>query len=547
MTKTRGQSPSLWQMLVCIDKVTCARMHQRILPRWHAKLATVRSTIASLEQEFQFETDADLRAAKEKGLIWLRGQAAWMAETIIEIIISEAQNEVADFKKWGFDIIPHRALMKQGFEVGERRVDVDSAFKNPEHPFRVAVVCAMWLTGFDVECLSTLYIDKPMKAHTLMQAIARANRVYPGKDFGLIVDFNGMLKSLRKAVAQYALGDDADGAEEIVAPIEERVQALIDALDETDKHLRGLGFEPNRLTWAQGFSKIQAIADGVEAAYTSDESKRRFEILSRVVFSRFKSLVMEPAAFTYAERHDNIEAIYKKLEERRDTADVTELLKELHRIVIEAIRAAAPGDDQTESKLFDLSQIDLEKLRDEFATKCKRKATAIQDVRQIVEEKLAKMLARNPQRMDYYKKYSDIIADYNREKDRVTIEETFARLVDLANSLDAEQRRAAEEGLSEEELALFDLLTKKTLSQVDREQVKRASRSLLASIQQLIAPLERWTDKEQTQAEVETFILDHLFLNLPSPPFTEEEKQRVARQIYEHIWQQCVGPQPIAA
>jgi type I restriction enzyme R subunit len=189
-------------------------------------------------------------------------------------------------------------LMKQGFEVGERRVDVDSAFKNPEHPFRVAIVCAMWLTGFDVECLSTLYIDKSMKAHTLMQAIARANRVYPCKDFGLIVDYNGMLKSLREALAQYALGDDADGAEEIVAPIEERVQALIDALDETEKHLRGLGFEPNRLIGARGFSKIQAIADGVEAVYTPDESKRRFEILARVVFSRFKSLVMEPAAFT---------------------------------------------------------------------------------------------------------------------------------------------------------------------------------------------------------------------------------------------------------
>ncbi|MEZ6154059.1 MAG: type I restriction endonuclease subunit R [Pirellulaceae bacterium] len=542
---TRWQSGK--SMLVCIDKVTCARMHQRIIPRWQAKLAAAQATIASLEHELQSETDADQRAKKEKELVWLRGQAAWMAETIIEIIISEAQNEVADFKKWGFDIIPHRALMKQGFEVGERRVDVDSAFKNPEHPFRVAIVCAMWLTGFDVESLSTLYIDKPMKAHTLMQAIARANRVYPGKDFGLIVDYNGMLKSLREALAQYALGDDADGAEEIVAPIEERVHALIDALDETEKHLRGLGFEPNRLIGARGFTKIQAMADGVEAVYTSDESKRRFEILSRVVFSRFKSLVMEPAAFTYAERHDNIEAIYKKLEERRDTADVTELLKELHRIVDEAIRAAAPGDDQKESKFFDLSQIDLEKLRDEFAKKCKRKATALQDVRQIVEEKLAQMLARNPQRMDFYKKYSDIIADYNREKDRVTIEETFAKLVDLANSLDAEQRRATEEGLSEEELALFDLLTRETLSKVDRERVKQASRTLLEQVQKLIEPLERWTDKEQTQAEVETFILDHVFQNLPSPPFTEDEKQQVARRVYEHIWQQSVTQQPIAA
>ncbi|MBL8889342.1 MAG: DUF3387 domain-containing protein [Planctomycetaceae bacterium] len=249
----------------------------------------------------------------------------------------------------------------------------------------------------------------------------------------------------------------------------------------------------------------------------------------------------------YADRHDNIEAIYKKLEERRDTADVSELLKELHRIVNEAIRTSSPGDDQRDSKFFDLSQIDLEKLRDEFAKKCKRKATALQDVRQIVEEKLAQMLARNPQRMDYYKKYCDIIADYNREKDRVTIEETFAKLVDLNHRLDAEQRRAAEEGLSEEELALFDLLSKATLTKTDRERVKQASRSLLASIQQLIAPLERWTDKEQTQAEVETFILDHVFLNLPSPPFTDDEKQQVARRVYEHIWQQSVAPQPVAA
>jgi len=542
---TRWQSGK--SMLVCIDKITCARMHQRIIPCWQAKLTAIQALIPKLEAELATATDDEVRAAKEKELTWLRGQAAWMAETIIEIIISEAQNEVADFKKWGYDIIPHRALMKQGFEVGDRRVDVESAFKSPGHPFRVAIVCAMWLTGFDVESLSTLYIDKPMKAHTLMQAIARANRVFPGKDFGLIVDYNGMLKSLRAALAQYALGDEGGGEEEIVAPIEERVQALIDALEETDKYLRGLGFEPNRLIGARGFAKIQAIADGVEAVYTSDESKRRFEILARVVFTRFKALIMEPAAFVYAERHDNIEAIYKKLEERRDTADVTELLKELHRIVNEAIRAAAPGDDQKECQFFDLSQIDLERLRDEFAKKCKRKATAIQDVRQVVEDKLAQMLARNPQRMDYYKKYSDIIADYNREKDRVTIEETFAKLVDLANSLDAEQRRAAEEGLSEDELALFDLLSKETLSKADRERVKQASRSLRASIQQLIAPLERWTDKEQTQGEVETFILDHVFLNLPSPPFTEEEKQDVAKRVYQHIWQQSVAPQPIAA
>src|SRR5450759_3782630 len=234
----------------------------------------------------------------------------------------------------------------------------------------------MWLTGFDVESLSTLYIDKPMKAHTLMQAIARANRVYPGKDFGLIVDYNGMLKSLREALAQYALGDEGGGQEEIVAPIEERVKALLSAIEETEKHLRGLSFDPSRLIGAKGFVRIQALADGEEAVVKSrDEGRRRFEILARQVFIRFKALIMEPAAFAYAVRHDNIEAIYKKLEERRDTADVTDLLKELHRIVNEAVRAAAPGGDQAASRLFALSQIDVAKLQEGFAKRAKRKAT----------------------------------------------------------------------------------------------------------------------------------------------------------------------------
>jgi type I restriction enzyme R subunit len=495
-------------MLVCIDKITCGRMWQRIMPLWQAKLASVRASIAAAEASLQGLTDQEERQQAEEELAGLHGQARWMEETIIEIIISEGQNEVADFQKWGFDIIPHRARMKQGFEVGDKRVDVESAFKNPDHPFRIAIVCAMWLTGFDVECLSTLYIDKPMKAHTLMQAIARANRVYPGKDFGLIVDYNGMLKSLREALAQYALGDEGSGQEEIVAPIEERVRALLDAVEETEKHLLSLGFDANRLRGVKGFVRIQALADAVEAVYTSDESKRRFEILARqVLFIRFKALIMEPSAFQYAERHDNIEAIYKKLEERRDTSDVTDLLKELHRIVNEAIRTATPGENESESRFYDLSQIDLERLRDEFAKKVLRKASALQDIRQLVEDKLAQMVAQNPLRMDYFRKYSEIIADYNREKDRVTIEETFARLVDLANSLTAEQRRAAEEGLSEEELALFDLLKKDNLAKTELERVKLASKSLLASLRGLIAPLERWTEKDQTQAEVETFTM----------------------------------------
>lgn len=526
-------------MYVCIDKITCARMFQRIEPRWQFKLNEVKAAIPKVEAELSAASTADDRERLEKELSQLRGQAAWMESTIIEIIISEGQNEVRDFARWGFDIIPHRIVMKTGFDTPDgRRVDVEEAFKDPQHPFRVAIVCAMWLTGFDVECLSTLYIDKPMKAHNLMQAIARANRVFPGKECGVIVDYNGVLKSLQQALAQYALGDDdAEDADDIVAPIEVLVASLLEAIEVAEDHLRKLGFDPTRLVGAVGFDRIEGLRDAVDALETTDEDKRRFQIMARHVFSRFKALLMEPSAFIYAERHDNIEAIYKKLQEKRDTADVTDLLKELHRIVNDAIRAQALGEDQAEGLTVDLSQIDFDKLREEFATKVMRKNLALQDIRTAVETKLQQMLARNPTRMDYYRKYQEIIADYNREKDRVTVEDTFARLVELAQSLDEEQRRAAREGLSDRELAFFDLIFTEDITKADRERLKQASKSLLASLVELLKPMPDWTQNTATQAEIKVFILDTLWRELPRPPFTDEETEAAAEKIYDYVWQ----------
>ena len=322
-----------------------------------------------------------------------------------------------------------------------------------------------------------------------------------------------------------------------------RFSLLIEAIEATEAHLRGHDFNPATLLGSAGFACIRGLKDAVEAVYTSDEVKRRFEVLARQVFVRFKALLMEPSAFAYAERHDNIEAIYKKLTERRDTADVTELLKELHRIVNEAIRTQAPGDDQTDGLTLDLSQIDMEKLRDEFAKRVPHKATTLQDIRDIVEQKLAEMLARNPLRMDYQQKYEEIVADYNREKDRVTIEETFRRLTELMEELDAEQRRAVEEGLNEDELALFDLLKRDDLGKAERERVKQSSRDLLAAIKARLSKLDRFWEKEQTKADLQVFILDEVFGNLPTPPFTTEEKEAVAADVYAHIWQQAVSGQ----
>lgn len=170
-----------------------------------------------------------------------------------------------------------------------------------------------------------------------------------------------MLGSLPAALAMYALGDDAAGAAEIVAPLQDRVIALDVPISALESFLRGLGFEPDRLTGATGFVRIAALADAVEAINAAgrtgpaadaaasaggladepgpgaalagaDHARQRFEILARAIFQRFKALVTEPTDHLYAERHANIEAIYKKLGENQDAADVSDLLKALHRI-----------------------------------------------------------------------------------------------------------------------------------------------------------------------------------------------------------------------
>ncbi len=548
-----------WQsgksMLVCIDKLTCARMHQRILPRWVKKIEALQVDANQAAMAMAATADLDKKEALQK--VWdnLRARVAWMKSTLIHIIISEAQNEVKDFKKWDFDIKPHRALIKQGFDAADgQRVRVEDAFKDPEHPFRIAIVCAMWLTGFDVECLSTLYIDKPMRAQNVMQAIARANRVYGDKDCGVIVDYNGVMKSIREALAQYALGDAGDekgGGEEggggkdpeVATPMEDLIKSLVDSLSLTEKFLLDRKFDVARLHGARGFDRIEALRDATDALYVNDETKRRFEIMAREVFSRFKTLISEPAVYAYAERHDNIEAVYKKLQENRDNADVTEILKELHKIVNAAISTQGSGRDQSAGLTVDLSKIDFAKLRDEFAKRAHHKCTVLADIRQVVEQRLAAMLAKNPQRMDYYAKYQEIIAAYNREKDRATVEQTFADLFDLSSKLDDEQKRAVREGLSEDELALFDLLQQEQLSKVARERVKQASRQLLASLTAILAHMQQWTAKEQTQAEVKTLILDQLYEALPIPPFTEQETDAAAARIYDFVWQRCAAGQ----
>ena len=514
-------------MLVCIDKITTVRMFNLIQPYWQERIREVEAAVKS--------------AGDEQEEVYLRRQLNWLQETEMAVVVSEEQGEVKRFQEWGLDIIPHRKKIKDGFETADgKRIDLDTAFKKDDQPFRIAIICAMWLTGFDVESLATLYLDKPLKAHTLMQAIARANRVYEGKNNGLIVDYCGILKNLRAALATFATGGPGGGdGRDPVKPEEELIEDLREAIDMVKAFLKERGFNLRDITVKEGFKKIESINHAREIINQSEETRKRFEILAREVFKKFKACLTIKAVYDYKKEHEAIEMIYKKLQDDQKKADITEVIREMQAIVDDVI-APVRVSDPDESKIYDISKIDFNRLKEEFK-KYPRKNTTMQSLKCAVEQRLKRMLERNPLRTDFYKRYQEVISDYNYEKDRLTIEETFAALLKFVEELDNEEKRAVREGLDEENLALFDILLKPELSTRDRSRIKKVAKDLLAALKAEKLRIDNWREKETTKAAVKTFIYDFLWneeTGLPLEFYTPEEVAERTDLVFTHVFRQ---------
>jgi len=480
-------------ILVCIDKITCVKMYNLITDYWNKHIEDLE---AALHGDFNAEDE-----------IIQRLQIAWMKETQIGVVVSEEQGEVDKFRKQGLDIKAHRKLLKDGFVIPEhlrrrpefaskQRLDPDSAFKEEEHPFRIAIVCAMWLTGFDVPSLSTIYLDKPLKAHTLMQAIARANRFNEGKENGLIVDYCGILKNLRKALATFTVKPIDDGGEEIdpTKPQEELLEELEETISFVEVFLVERNASLTPIIEKTGFERNAAIFAAKEAANENDETRKRFEVICREVFRKFKACINVDGVKTYKKQYDATNIIYRSLQEDREKADISDIIKQLHDIVDQAIETRTPVTGEERSP-YDISAIDFERLRKEFEHN-PVKNTTTQNLRQVVENRLSLLLQKNPLRSDLQAHYQQIVADYNREKDRANIEKTFEALLKFIKELDDEEDRAIREGLDEESLAIFDLLKKPQLSPTETRHVKEIAAELLETLkQEKLLPLERrdWT------------------------------------------------------
>lgn len=509
-------------MFICIDKITCVRMYNLVSKYWEQKKNQLKDPGAE-------------------------AQLKWMNETKMAVVISEEQGEVAKFRAWNLDIQPHRKLIKDGFGDGkDKRIELEDAFKDEAHPFRIVFVCAMWLTGFDVPSLANLYLDKPLKAHTLMQAIARANRVYEGKNNGLIIDYCGILKNLRKALATFAghqgdsiIDEDRQQPEvDPVKPAEEILEELRESIFELIEYLKDQGFDLDSIIKSCGFHRNKAIIEAKEAINTNDNNRKRFEILAREVFKRFKACLTIPGINEFRQSYDSINIIYKSLQDDVEQADISSIIKSLHEVVDESIDVddARIGE---KAASYDISRIDFDLLRREFE-RSKSKNTTVQCLKQAVESKLQKMLEVNPLRSDFQKKYEELVDAYNSEKDQLTIERTFEELIKLVDELDNEEKRAVREGFeSDEQLAVFDLILKPDLQKNDIRRIKEIAVELLSIIQQRIESFDNWREKEATRDQVKVEIKNYLWDEQKGLPgsYSQKEIEEKADQVYLYMYE----------
>lgn len=512
-----GHYSDLWTsgkaMFVCLNKVTCVRMYNFVQEYWQAEIQNLKAKIKSATQQEAQELERKLR---------------WMQETEMAVVISQEQNEIQTFRKWGLDIKTHREKM-------ENR-ELDKEFKDSGNPLRVVFVCAMWLTGFDVKCLSCLYLDKPLKAHTLMQTIARANRVAEGKSNGLIIDYVGIVKALRKALADYTANAGGLGGADPTVDKEKLIARIGDTVAKAETFLSERKIDLDLLIAAEGFAKLSYLQDAANAVCGSMEDKKSFSTYASELKRLMKYTDRDDVTGHMRRQCEAIAAIYGMLQKKRKHTDTTDLMVEINAIINDYVEIEPQQPNAiTAPPRFDISAIDFELLRREFA-KTRRKNLLMRDLDEAIRRQLDKMVFANPKRIDYYERYREIIQSYNGEQDRATIEKTFLDLMDLADRMSREEQRYAREGFaSDEELSLYDMLFRDDLGKNDIKKLKTAASDLLRKIKTKISELDHWTDKQETRAVVDTLIRDVLWETLPEC-YNNDDITEYREKVYEYVF-----------
>ena len=508
-------------MVISIDKATAVKMYDKVQKYWVQYLDGLQTRLG------ETTTDKERQA--------LRETIQYMEETNMRVVVSKSLNEVSDLKARGVDISQHRKRMNTD--------DLDTKFKEPEDPFRIVFVCAMWMTGFDVPACSTIYLDKLQRNHTLMQTIARANRVFEDKVNGLIVDYIGIFQDIEQALAIYGTDTDPEGSKPI-RDKSELVKEITRAIVEIKEFCANRSVDLSKISApeTERSERLRLITDAVNRILVDDEIKGDYLQHAREISRLYKAILPDPAASDFNSICTFINIIAQKIRNLTspppDTTNVMEQIEHLldRSIVPTGYIIEAAAGDETDS-IVDLSQMDMDQLQERFRTQ--HKQIEVERLRGAITRKLSDIIPLNRTRMDFQKRFEKIIAEYNAGTGGVDV--CFQQLIALVRELNAEEQRAIVEQLCEEELAVFDLLIrpKLDLTEAEKDQVKSISRQLLETLKREKLLLD-WRKRQQSRAAVKVTIEDILEV-LPLSRYTDDMYQQKCEVVYQHIYDSYHG------
>lgn len=510
-------------IVISVDKFTAVKMYDKVSRYW-------KEEIKKLNVQITKTTDI-----KEKS--YLKDIVDYMRKVEMAVVISEDADEETKFAEKGLSIKPHRDRINQ---VDENGFDIEDNFKDPSNPLQLVFVCAMWLTGFDAPSVSTLYLDKPMKGHTLMQTIARANRVYPGKECGLIIDYIDVFKYLKRALADYA---SDDGGLMPVKDIDKLLEQLKEAIELTNEFcLRHNVDLSNIVKDEDTFKNLSLFEDYANIIVGNDDIKNEFKVLANTVDSLYESL--RPDIFTM-----NFETVYKDailyLKGIIDGKIRPEKLESAQAKINELLDQSVITSDDTRKytiteigKELDLSKLDINKLRENFR-KIKNKNIEITNLRKHIENKLQNMLRRNITRTKFAERFRNIIDEYNAGGSQN--DDFYEKLLDLMEQLRDEEERHIKEELSEVELEMFDLLKKEQLTIDEEKRVKLAAKELYHTLTKKRNDLfvVGWQNDSQPKEKVKSEIVSVLNEFLPES-YDREIFLKKSNIIFDHIMEQAM-------
>ncbi len=506
-----GRGYSGKAMVLSIDKFTTVRMHDKVRYHFDKRFEALKIKLRDSEPEYHEEIKAKIKEIKDLDMA---------------VIISSEQNEIKKFSDKGLQIKSHRERMV--------KEDLAEEFKKTKSSLKIVFVCNMWITGFDAPSVSTMYLDKPMKNHTLMQAIARANRVFEDKQGGFIVDYINVFKNLKEALAIYA--SSRDGSTEIPIESKEKLfEALKEYFTEFKKFLNKNKVDLKKIELSKGMEKYGPLNEAISNLVASEEIKKDFLTKAGNAVKIYKAILPHKQASEFTKEIEIIKVLTKMIYSLDPEVDITSVVRDIREVLDLSISSKGYLiNKEGQDDLINIGDIDFEKLSEKFNKN--RDNSQLERLKNILSFRLKELMQLNDTRVDFQERFEEIIKEYNSSSKNN--DKYFEALKKFSKDLAKEEKRYVEEGLSEEELAIYDKLKKEKLSDAELKKIKKLSKDLLKKLIPKKVVLE-WKKKRQSLASVHITIQDELE-KLPES-YTPEDRKEKELVVFQHVYDHYSG------